>query len=75
MKKLMLIALAAMLAIPFVGCKKEETLGDKFDAAVDTAKKEADKAVDKAKDAAEDAKKEADKAIDNAAKAVKDATK
>ena len=51
MKKLMLIALAAMLAIPFVGCKKEETIGDKIDAAVDTAKKEADKALDKIKDA------------------------
>ena len=75
MKKLMLIALAAMLAIPFVGCKKEETLGDKIDAAVDTAKKEADKAADKAQDAVDAAKKEADKALDKAKDAVKDATK
>ena len=57
MKKLMLIALAAMLAIPFVGCKKEETIGDKIDAAVDSAKKEADKAVDKAAEAVKNATK------------------
>ncbi|MBP5670930.1 MAG: hypothetical protein J6X49_00945 [Victivallales bacterium] len=75
MKKLMLLVLAAMLAVPFVGCKKEETLGDKINNAADAAKQEIDKAADKAKDAADAAKKEVDKAADKAADAVKDATK
>ncbi len=64
MKKLMLIALAALLTVPFVGCKKKETLGDKID-----------KAVESTKDAAKEAGKEAEKAADAAAKKVEEVKK
>ena len=54
MKKMMLLVLAAALALPLVGCKKKEpTLGEKLDAAVESTK-----------DDAADAKKEAKKALE-----------
>ncbi len=65
MKKFMLIALAALLTVPFFGCKKkEETLGDKID-----------KAVESTKGAAKEAGKEAEKAADAAAKKVEEVKK
>jgi len=51
-------------ALVMTGCKKEETVGDKLDKAVDSTKDATKKAADKTSDAAKDA---ADK--------VKDATK
>jgi Sec-independent protein translocase protein TatA len=54
MKKMMLLVLAAALALPLFGCKKKEpTLGEKLDAAVEGAA-----------DAAAEAKKEAKKALE-----------
>ena len=54
MKSLLMITVMAIATVAFVGCKKEETLGDKLDkkakaaekALADTAKK-ADKEADK----------------------------
>jgi len=45
MKRLMLVALVAVVAVAFTGCKKKEaTLGQKLDAAVNSAQKTAEKA-------------------------------
>lgn len=53
MKKMLLLALAIALTLPLVSCKKEESLGDKLNAAAESAK-----------DAAADAQKDAKKAIE-----------
>lgn len=45
MKRLMLVAMVAVVAVAFTGCKKKEpTLGQKLDAAVNSAQKSAEKA-------------------------------
>jgi hypothetical protein len=53
MKKMLLLILAVALTLPLVSCKKEESLGDKLNAAAESAK-----------DAAADAEKEAKKALE-----------
>ena len=53
MKKILLLVLAIALALPLVGCKKKETVGDKVDAAISAGA-----------EAAEDAKNEAQKALE-----------
>lgn len=43
MKRLMMFAMLAAVAVAFAGCKKEETLGDKLDKAVESSETEAKK--------------------------------
>ena len=50
MKRLVLLAMVAVVAVAFSGCKKKETLGDKVDKTVSSAQKAS-------KDASKDAEK------------------
>ena len=50
MKRLVLLAMVAVVAVAFSGCKKKETLGDKVDKTVTSAQKAS-------KDASKDAEK------------------
>lgn len=72
-----LLMAAAMIAgtLAFVGCKKEETMGEKLDKTVKSAEKEAAAAVKDAEKAANKAAKSAEKASDDAKKSLDDMTK
>ncbi len=70
MKSMFMVAMMAVAAFAFMGCKKEETLGDKMDKAV----KSADKAV-QSKEVAKDAEKAKDAAVKDADKAAGDLQK
>ena len=79
MKSLLLASAMIVGTLAFVGCKKEETLGNKIDKAaksaekgINTAAADAKKSADKA---AADAEKAADKAAADAKKAGEDAKK
>ena len=74
MKKILVVAFVAALAVVMTGCQKEE---EKNPVAAATAalKSDADKAAKDAAKAADAAKKEADKAADAAKKAANDAKK
>jgi len=63
MKNAIMIALMAAVTFAFVGCKKEETLGDKMDKAVKSAEKSADAAAKDANKAAGDLQKKLDGAL------------
>jgi len=63
MKNAIMIALMAAVTFAFVGCKKEESLGDKMDKAVKSAEKSADAAAKDANKAAGDLQKKLDGAL------------
>ena len=63
MKNAIMIALMAAVTFAFVGCKKEETLGDKMDKAVKSAEKSTDAAAKDANKAAGDLQKKLDGAL------------
>ncbi|MDD4017055.1 MAG: hypothetical protein PHV28_03830 [Kiritimatiellae bacterium] len=63
MKNAIMIALMAAVTFAFVGCKKEESLGDKMNKAVKSAEKSADAAAKDANKAAGDLQKKLDGAL------------
>lgn len=63
MKRLVIVALMAATTIVFVGCKKEETLGDKLGKAADQVEKSAKDTTKAAEKEAKAAEKKLDEAI------------
>jgi len=63
MKSLLMVTIMAVATFAFVGCKKEETLGDKVDKAVKSAEKAADSAAKDAEKATSDAQKKLEGAL------------
>ena len=63
MKNAIMIALMAAVTFAFVGCKKQETIGDKMDKAVKSAEKSKDAAAKDANKAAGDLQKKLDGAL------------
>ncbi len=63
MKNAIMIALMAAVTFAFVGCKKEESLGDKMDKAVKSAEKSTDAAAKDANKASGDLQKKLDGAL------------
>jgi hypothetical protein len=63
MKQLLMIAVMAAATCAFVGCKKEESLGDKMDKAVKSAEKSANTAAKDTEKAAGDLQKKLDGAL------------
>ncbi len=63
MKSLLMVTIMAAATFAFVGCKKEETLGDKMDKAVKSAEKAADSAAKDAEKTAGDLQKKLDGAL------------
>ena len=63
MKSLLMVTVMAVAMFAFVGCKKEETLGDKVDKAVKSAEKAADSAAKDAEKATSDAQKKLEGAL------------
>jgi hypothetical protein len=63
MKNLMLIAIMAAATFAFVGCKKEETTGDKVGDLIDKAEKGAKDAAKAADKEAKDISKKLDEAV------------
>ena len=61
MKSLLMITVMAITLVAFVGCKKEETLGDKLDKKAKAVEKAAADAAKKVEKAAADAAKKAEK--------------
>ena len=63
MKNLLMVTIMAVATFAFVGCKKEETLGDKVDKAVKSAEKATDSAAKDAEKATSDAQKKLEGAL------------
>ncbi len=63
MKNLLMVMIMAVATFAFVGCKKEETLGDKVDKAVKSAEKATDSAAKDAEKATSDAQKKLEGAL------------
>ena len=63
MKNAIMIALMAAVTFAFVGCKKEESIGDKMDKAVKSAEKSTDAAAKDAEKAGGDLQKKLDGAL------------
>ena len=63
MKSMIMIAMMAAVTFAFVGCKKEETIGDKMDKAVKSAEKATTSAAKDADKAANDLQKKLDGAL------------
>ena len=63
MKSMIMIAMMAAVTFALVGCKKEETVGDKMDKAVKSAEKAKTSAVKDADKAAGDLQKKLDGAL------------
>ena len=63
MKSMIMIAMMAAVTFAFVGCKKEETIGDKMDKAVKSAEKASTDAAKDADKAANDLQKKLDGAL------------
>lgn len=63
MKSMIMIAMMAAVTFAFVGCKKEETIGDKMDKAVKSAEKATTSAAKDADKAAKDLQKKLDGAL------------
>ena len=63
MKSLLMVTVMAVAMFAFVGCKKEETLGDKVDKAVKSAEKATDSAAKDAEKATSDAQKKLEGAL------------
>ncbi|MEI7901348.1 MAG: hypothetical protein WCK89_13940 [bacterium] len=63
MKSMIMVAMMAIVTLAFVGCKKEETLGDKMNKAVNSAEKSKDAAAKDADKAAGDLQKKLDGAL------------
>ena len=64
MKRLVLLAMVAVVAVAFSGCKKKETVGTQIDKAVNSAQK-----------ASKDASKDAEKKGNDVQKKLDDAVK
>lgn len=63
MKSLLMVTIMAVATFAFVGCKKEETLGDKVDKAVKSAEKATYSAAKDAEKATSDAQKKLEGAL------------
>ena len=63
MRHVIMLAMMAAVTFAFVGCKKQETLGDKLDKTVESAEKSADAAAKDANKAAGDLQKKLDGAL------------
>ncbi|HNX35610.1 MAG TPA: hypothetical protein PKM57_13335 [Kiritimatiellia bacterium] len=63
MKSLLMVAMMAAVTFAFVGCKKEESIGDKMDKAVKSAEKSTDAAAKDAEKAGGDLQKKLDGAL------------
>lgn len=63
MKSLLMVAMMAAVTFAFVGCKKEETAGQKLDKAVKSVEKTADAAAKDTEKAAGDLQKKLDGAL------------
>ncbi len=63
MKQIIMIAVMAAATFAFVGCKKEESMGDKMDKAVKSAEKSTDAAAKDAEKAGSDLQKKLDGAL------------
>lgn len=63
MKQVIMIAMMAAVTFAFVGCKKQETVGEKLDKTVKAAEKSADAAAKDADKAAGDLQKKLDGAL------------
>jgi len=63
MKQAIMIAMMAAVTFAFVGCKKQETAGEKLDKTVKAAEKSADAAAKDADKAAGDLQKKLDGAL------------
>lgn len=63
MKSLLMVTVMAVAMFAFVGCKKEETVGDKVDKAAKSVEKAADSAAKDAEKTAGDVQKKLDGAL------------
>jgi hypothetical protein len=63
MKRLILVAMVAAVAVAFTGCKKKETVGDKLNKAAASAEKSAASASKDAEKAAGDLQKKLDETL------------
>jgi vacuolar-type H+-ATPase subunit H len=70
-----MVAVMAAATLAFVGCKKEETPGEKLDAAVKSVEKGVDKAVKSAEKGAEKVAKDAEKGAEDLQKKLDGALK
>ncbi len=63
MKSMLMVATMVAMTFSFVGCKKEETNGEKLDAAIQSAKQTTDAAAKDANASAGDLQKKLDGAL------------
>ncbi len=75
MKSLMMVAVMIAGTLAFVGCKKEETLGDKLNKAAKSAEKSVSEAAKDAEKAGAKAAEAAEKAGEDASKSIGDVLK